>query len=312
LKLLQRELRARDVFLTNAAWLGTSTLLTMSKLISGTLHSFSDMALIACAGMAAGSVVGLILAADLLRWSRHGSLTLGMVLRFSSPQALMMAMATSIRQLDIFLVQLFYSTRTVGIYNAAKMLYRVFETGADAAVWLMYPTAVRLLHEQRQQALQSIIGKALVLQIAVALACVGILELGGTSVLVGFLGSRYAETTAMFNVMAVGAVFLPFVMLQSVHLALHRVERLLSITAIGVGAAMVSYVVVGRFGPDWLIGIGVVVYAAVVALLLWYPLRRDGIIEPGTIGRAFAEIRAGLVAMASRIRIIPRSDEHAS
>jgi O-antigen/teichoic acid export membrane protein len=235
-----------------------------------------------------------------------------MVLRFSSPQALMMAMATSIRQLDIFLVQLFYSTRTVGIYNAAKMLYRVFETGADAAVWLMYPTAVRLLHEQRQQALQSIIGKALVLQIAVALVCVGILELGGTSVLVGFLGSRYAETTAMFNVMAVGAVFLPLVMLQSVHLALHRVERLLSITAIGVGAAMVSYVVVGRFGPDWLIGIGVVVYAAVVALLLWYPLRRDGIIEPGTIGRAFAEIRAGLVAMASRIRIIPRSDEHAS
>ncbi len=309
LKLLQRELRARDVFLTNAAWLGTCSILTIFMLIKGTLHRFEDIAFIACSGMAVGSVAGVMLARDLLHWSWHGSLRLSAVLRFSSPQALMMALATSVRQLDIFVVQLFFSTRAVGIYNAAKMIYRVFETGADAATWLLYPTAVRLLHQQRPQVLGAVIAKALVVQLAVALCCVGILELGGTSLLVGFLGNRYAETTAILNVMALGALFLPFAMIQSVHLALHRVDRLLWITALGVSAALVAYLVVGLTGTLWLIGLGVVVYAACTALLLWLTLRHEGIVEPRRIVRAVLEFRIGFGAMiARRLRTTPRSE----
>ncbi len=309
LKLLQRELRARDVFVTNAAWLGTCSVLTVIFLLNGTLRRFEDIAIIACSGMAVGSVAGIVLARDLLHWSWHGSLKLSAVLRFSSPQALMMALATSVRQLDIFVVQLFFSTRAVGMYNAAKMLYRVFETGADAATWLLYPTAVRLLHQNREKELGTVIAKALVVQCVVALLCVGVLELGGTSLLVGFLGNRYAETTAIFNVMAFGALFLPFAMIQSVHLALHRVDRLLWITALSVGAALVAYLVVGLTGALWLIGLGVVVYAACTALLLWLMLRHDGIVEPRTIVRAVLEFRIGFGAMIARhLRTTPRSE----
>ncbi|GIV54599.1 MAG: hypothetical protein KatS3mg039_1117 [Candidatus Kapaibacterium sp.] len=309
LKLLQRELRARDVFLTNAAWLGSCTALTIVMLWRGTLDRFEDMALIACGGMAIGSAVGLILAADLIRWSLQGSLRLGAVLRFSLPQAVMMALATSVRQLDLFLVQLFFSTRAAGMYNAAKMLYRVFETGADAASWLMYPTAVRLLHQERLDELRAVIGKALVVQMAIAIGCVGILELGGSAIVVSFLGTRYAETSAMFNVMAIGALFLPFAMLQSVHLALHRVDRLLAITAIGVGAALGAYLASGIAGALWLIGSGVVVYAAVTALLFWFTLHSDGIIRSRDVRHVLLDLRNDLGAvMRQRLRITPRSE----
>lgn len=297
LKLLQRELRARDVFITNAVWLGASTVLTLCMLARDSLRTFNDMALIACSAMGAGSIAGMILARDLLAWSRAGDLRLGSIMRFSFPQALMMAMATSIRQLDIFLVQLFFSTRAAGVYNAAKMLYRVFETGADAAVWLMYPVAVRKLHDGHRHSLRILIAKALVLQILIASAAVIFLYAGGTHLLVGFLGVHYGDTAAIFNVMAIGALFLPFAMLQSVLLALHRVDRLLAITTTGVVAALLVYFIIGALNMLWLIGSGVIAYAVTVAMLLCATLARDGMIGRHDIIAAVRDIRRQLGAV---------------
>lgn len=292
LKLLQRELRVRDVFLTNAAWLGTCTVLTVIFLLHGWLVTFEDFALIACSGMAAGSLVGIVLGRDLIELSLGGTLPARSVVGFSLPQALMMAMATSIRQLDIFLVQLFFSTRAAGIYNAAKMLYRVFETGADAAMWLLYPTAVQLLHQERRDALRALIAKALVLQCMIAIGTVAIAEFGGTALLVRFLGLRYQETAAIFNVMAFGALALPFLMLQSVQLALHRVEQLLKITAIGVAAALAAYLLAGIASALWLVGSGVVAYAVVVALLLVLAVRKEGLLTANGIQQALVSLRS--------------------
>ncbi|MCX7929132.1 MAG: oligosaccharide flippase family protein [Chlorobi bacterium] len=305
LKLLQRELRARDVFLTNLAWLGTATVLTIYFLTHDRLRYFEDMALIACVGLTAGSVVGSVLARDLYHWSLEGTLTLRAVLRFSVPQALMMALATSIRQLDIFIVQAFFSTRAVGVYNAAKMLYRVFETGADAAVWLMYPTAVRLLHQERRDALNALVGKSLILQCAVVFAAVFTLEAGGTKFFVGFLGAQYSETTTVFNVMAIGALFLPVMVLQSVLLALHRVDRMLGITAISVIAAVAVYIIVGVLDLLPLIGTGVVMYAAAMGFLLWYAVRREGLVAVTDLVQAMSDIRTAIgVFMQRRFGIV--------
>lgn len=310
LKLLQRELRVRDVFLTNAVWLGTSAAMTLSMLVRGTLRTFDDIALIACSAMGAGSIAGIILARDQLVWSRIGNLRISSILRFSFPQALMMAMATSIRQLDIFLVQLFFSTRAAGVYNAAKMLYRVFETGADAAVWLMYPVAVRMLHDDdRRHLLRILIAKALVLQILIAAIALIVLYAGGTPLLVGFLGVQYGDTVMIFNVMAIGALFLPFTMLQSVLLALHRVDRLLAITTTGVVAALLAYFSVGALDVLWLIGCGVAVYAATVAILLWATLAHDGMIDRHDIIAAVHDIRRQFEAVLQRsVRFVTRSD----
>jgi O-antigen/teichoic acid export membrane protein len=254
--------------------------------------TFEDFALIACSGMAAGSLVGIVLGRDLIELSLGGTLPARSVVGFSLPQALMMAMATSIRQLDIFLVQLFFSTRAAGIYNAAKMLYRVFETGADAAMWLLYPTAVQLLHQERRDALRALIAKALVLQCMIAIGAVAIAEFGGTALLVRFLGLRYQETAAIFNVMAFGALALPFLMLQSVQLALHRVEQLLKITAIGVAAALAAYLLAGIASALWLVGSGVVAYAVVVALLLVLAVRKEGLLTANGIQQALVSLRS--------------------
>ncbi|MCX7937587.1 MAG: oligosaccharide flippase family protein [Chlorobi bacterium] len=310
LKLLQRELRVRHVFTTNAAWLGTSALLTIIFLARGTLRTFEDMALIACSGMAAGSIVALALGRDLLRWSPHGTLSYRAVLRFTMPQTIMMALATSIRQLDVFLVQLFFSTRAAGVYTAAKMLYRVFETGADATVWLMYPAAVRLLAQERRDSLRQLIAKAFVVQLIIAATAVCALEFGGTALIVRFFGNRYSETAVIFNIMAIGALFLPLAMLQSVILALHRVDRLLLIISTSVFAACAVYVTVGILDIFWLMGSGVVVFAAVSAVLMGWTLSQEGLFHIRDIPPAFNDIRTrlGVSLKQWKQHLVTRSD----
>jgi O-antigen/teichoic acid export membrane protein len=306
LKLLQRELRIRDVFMTNGAWLGTNSLLTVLFLLYGWLTSFETLVFIACSGMFVGSLVGILLGRDLLELSLRGHRTMRSIIQFSFPQALMMTLATSIRQLDIFLVQIFFSTRAVGVYNAAKMLYRVFETGADATTWLLYPTAVQLLHQERRDALRMLISKALILQLIIASALVTLLEFGGTTLLVQFLGLRYQETAVIFNVMAIGALALPFVMLQSVELALNRVTRLLTITALSVGIALIAYLSACVASKLWLVGTGVVAYAVAFALLLVMAVRNQDLLSFKDMQQAAFSLRASIVRRS--LRPLPKTN----
>jgi O-antigen/teichoic acid export membrane protein len=256
--------------------------------------------------MFVGSLVGILLGRDLLELSLRGHRTMRSIIKFSFPQALMMTLATSIRQLDIFLVQLFFSTRAVGVYNAAKMLYRVFETGADATTWLLYPTAVQLLHQERRDALRMLISKALILQLIIASALVTLLEFGGTTLLVHFLGLRYQETAVIFNVMAIGALALPFVMLQSVELALNRVTRLLTITALSVGIALIAYLSACFTSKLWLVGTGVVAYAVAFALLLVIAVRNEDLLSFKDMQQAAFSLRASIVRRS--LRPLPKTN----
>lgn len=305
LKLLQRELRARDVFTINVAWLGSMTVLTIILLATERLRTFEDMATIALVGMTIGSVVGCALSRDLFEWSLSGAVNLATIIRFSFPQALMMILSTSIRQLDIFLVQAFFTTRAAGIYNAAKMLYRVFETGSDAVLWLTYPTAVRFLYEQRKATLGQLIAKALVVQWIIAFSAVLLLEVGITQFLVGVLGARYDQTAIVFNIMALGALFLPLTMAQAVLLALHRTGYLLVSTAVALVCATVMYSIIGILGELSLVGLGVVVYSAVIGFLLWLALRSEGIISTKMlleeVGGVGVLVRSGAARLRAKL-----------
>jgi O-antigen/teichoic acid export membrane protein len=272
---MQRELHMRDVFFTNLAWFGSMGVLTFWMMSRGLLRSYEDMVLISLTGVSISSLVATILSRNMMQFSRHGTLSLASVLRFGLPQALVMALNNSIRQLDVFLIQPFFGTAASGVYTSAKMLYRAFETITDAGISLMYPTAVRLLTTDRRDNIIIVFSKAISLLLMFTVGSVLVLELGGTSLIVQFLGENYAAASGQMNLILLGTLFLPLFVLQSVELALHKVTRLLAISAASVCIGVITFLVVGLNHSIQLVALGVVTYSASYAIMLLISVRAD-------------------------------------
>lgn len=275
LKLMQRDLRMRDVFFTNLAWFGTMGVMTVWMIQQGSLQRYEDMAAISLWGVGISSVVALVLARRQLIFSLRGSISFTQVLRFGLPQALIVSLNNLIRQLDIFLVQLYFGLAAAGIYTSAKMIYRVFETAADAGIGLMYPTAVRLFAQDRTESVITIFSKAISFLLVGSIAAVICLEAGMSRIIIGFLGERYAQAVPQFNVMVLGALFLPFFILQSVELAQHYTGKLLRHVVISVVVGLVVFYLLGKWQYLTLYPLGVVAYSASFALLLALSVRNE-------------------------------------
>ncbi len=275
LKLMLRELRMRDIFFTDLAWFGSMALITVYLIKFKTFGSYEDMKLISISGVAISSLVAVILSFDMIEFRRAGSIRISEFLHFGLPQALMMAFNNSIRQLDVFLIQPFFGTATAGVYNSAKMLYRMFETATDAGIALMYPTAVKLLAADKRDQIIVVFSKAISFLVMFSVVAFLVLELGGTQIIVKILGPKYVAAASQFNVMMFAALVLPLFILQSVDLALHKVWKLLGIVCASAGVGIVTFLITGTMHSESLISLGVVTYSVTFAALLVISVRAD-------------------------------------
>ena len=275
LKLMLRELRMRDIFFTDLAWFGSMALITVYLIKFKTFGSYEDMKLISISGVAISSLVAVILSFDMIEFRRAGSIRIAEFLHFGLPQALMMAFNNSIRQLDVFLIQPFFGTATAGVYNSAKMLYRMFETATDAGIALMYPTAVKLLAADKRDQIIVVFSKAISFLVMFSVVAFLVLELGGTQIVVKILGPKYVAAASQFNVMMFAALVLPLFILQSVDLALHKVWKLLGIVCASAGVGIVTFLITGTMHSESLISLGVVTYSVTFAALLVISVRAD-------------------------------------
>ncbi len=275
LKLMMRELRMRDVFFTDLMWFGSMAIMTFWMIGNGTFKDYEDMKFISLIGIGCSSVMSVLLSYDMMEFKRSGSIRLGQILAFGLPQALMMALNNSIRQLDMFLIQPFFGTAAAGVYNSAKMLYRVFETATDAGISLMYPTAVKLLAADKREQIIVVFSKAISLLVMMTVFGVVVLWLGGTELIVHFLGAKYVAAASQFNLMLVAALFLPLFILQSVDLALHKVWKLLAIVSTSATVGVGTFLATGYAHSEQYISLGVVTYSLCFALLLVISVRAD-------------------------------------
>lgn len=275
LKLMQRDLAMKNIFFTNLAWFGTMTVLTLWMISSDLLNNFDDMKYISLVGMAMSSVTAVLLSWKGIEFSTKGKLSWTQLFSFTLPQALFVALNNIIRQLDIFIVQLYYGLAAAGIYTSAKMLYRVFETASDAGIALMYPTAVKLFAEKREQQIITIFSKAISLLLILFIGAIIILELGGSSILLGLLGEKYKAAVGQFNVMILGALFLPFFILQSVELAQHNLGVLLRIVFVSVAVGFAVFYLLGKLQLFGLYPLGIVAYSSAFAVQLVISVRKE-------------------------------------
>ena len=90
-----------------------------------------------------------------------GKLPLKKVLKFNVPFTISNALANLPKQLDILIFKLFFDLHTIGIYQAAKSLYRLFEEGVNGANGLIYPALVKHFEKKNYNEIYSIISKGI-------------------------------------------------------------------------------------------------------------------------------------------------------
>lgn len=274
LKLLIRDIRMKEWFFVNLAWLGTMTLLTGTYIVTGQLDSFEDMLVISFAGVVASSLCGLWLARTQLRFRRQGTLTMREFLRFGVHQAGFNTINASVKQLDAVFVGAFFSTHVVGIYGSAKNLFRLFDQAFDGIITLLFPGAVRLVTQQRTEEVRQLISKAvsfslLTMCFFVALIYLGAAEFFITRFLPAVYTGKAANAVDYFKLISLSALAMPFSMLYTLIIAYDHVQRLVVYALLAsVTGAIVLYLT-GIFQAQSFVPAGFVVYYFVLGALCY-------------------------------------------
>lgn len=291
LKLIYREMRMRDLFLIDLVWFGVRTGMTIWALTNDSLNTLEDIIRIDFIGMGASSVVAIWLTRKEFVFGWNGEITVGQYLRYGIPLAIATALNSTPRQLDVMVVAAYFGVGVVGVYNLAKNLFRFFEQAFDAVQTLVYPAAVRMLVQHRQEDLQILITKAISVTLIPSLMAVAILELGASNLIVFVLGPQYAGAVGHFNILVLAAIGLPFYLMGAVINALGHSTALVKYSAIGLATGMLTLFVLSELGLEWAIGFGLVVNTWVVGILCTMHVRRNVHFPLRSILRAFDDLK---------------------
>jgi len=291
LKIIYREMRMKDLFVADSIWFGVRTGLTFWLIANDRLHSLSDIVLIDFAGMAASSLATIALTRKDLTFGWSGTISFGKYLRYGVPLAMATALNSAPRQLDVYVIAAFFGVGVVGVYNPAKNLYRFFEQGFDAVTTLLYPAAVRMYSQNRMEDLQVLITKAISVTLIPTIIAVVALELGLSKLIIPILGQKYAAAVDHFNVLAIAALGMPFILMSSVIAAMGRSTIIVRYSAIGLLVAGGVLFVVGQLGQPLLVGLGLVSNTLVVGILCTMHVRKELHFPLRSLGRAFGDLR---------------------
>lgn len=291
LKILYRDMRMRDLFVTDVVWFGVRTSMTVWALQTDSLHTLGDIIRIDFVGMAASSLASILITRKDMIFGWVGTVRVWEYIRFGIPLALATALNSTPRQLDVFVIQAYFGAAAVGVYNPAKNLYRFFEQAFDAVFTLLYPAAVRLYAQHREEDLQKLVTKAMSFTIIPVVAALVVLELGGSSLIVPLLGQKYAAAVGHFNVLILAALFMPFGLMASVITAMGHSTVVVRYSAIGLILSIATLVLVGVMGWEQWIALGLVVNTAVVGVLCVAYVRRHIHFPWSMMLRAFSDVR---------------------
>ena len=272
-KYLQRDVQAREIFVINAVWFGTMTALTAYFLAVKQLATFETMVVIATSGMVASSVVALVLTRTHL--SLHGarSHSWRQFFVFGAYQGTAGLLGNMVKQLDVTVLQYFFGTATVGVYQSAKTLFRFFDEAFNAVAGLVYPATVRLVHEMATDEtatarLIALLSKMLSFSVVAMLAAVIAVQIGGAEFVISrILAAKYAAAIDYIKLLVCAAPAMPFTALISVVIAFGEGRVLLRNVAIAVVCSFASLVTIGILGLPEFAPLGIMTYYVVVGLL---------------------------------------------
>jgi len=295
LKLLMRDLQMKQIFWMNFVWFSVRIILTLYFIVNlqkGEILTLKNIVVIDVIGMAAGSLASILLSRGILEFGHEGSISFKEFISFGIRQAFVSGINNAVLLLDVFAIKLFFTIDTVGIYGLARFLFRIFQQAFDAVASLLYPGAVRLVSENKMEDLKTLISKMLSFTVLPALVVVAILEMGLSAwIITTFLPEKYWAAVGQFNVFAVGAILMPFVILSAVVLALNAAQRLMYNAIIASIFGFIALATVGFLQIEMLIPLGILVYFAFLGFLNFAFVKKALDLPVSSLFRAVSDTR---------------------
>jgi len=276
LKFLFRDHRMSGVFAVNASFFGVMIALTIYYILAFKELNFMDMIVIYFSGTIISSIHSLIITRKEFILGFVGKVKFKEMLRFSFPLMFSATVYSLPKQLDIFVIQYFFSTSSVGIYYSAKNLFRFFDEAISAAQSLVYPAAVRHIRRNNLDQLSDLYTKAISFIFIAFIAVAFILEFGLSEFLIKlFLPAKYNLSIDHFNLMLFATPFLPFLIFSSVINAFGNPKVLLKIVNISTLCSFIVLFFVGLSKNDFLIPLGLMTNYFVFAVISYYWANRE-------------------------------------
>ncbi len=271
IKLMYRDSRMHEIFFANLAFFGTMTALTIYYLKTKPALSYEDLILIYYIGTAVSSALGIILKLPQIRFSLAGDIRIKAMFGFSTPVTLASILNYVPRLFDVYIVQFFFSTSTVGVYYLAKNLFRVFDEALSGSMGLVYPAAVRLIASQDEAGLKDLASKALSFLLMAFLAAVLLIELGfGEFFIHLFMPEKYYAAVGQLNLLALAAIGMPFIIISAIINASGKSATVLAFVTVSVVANIFALFAIGFLGDAALVPLGLVAYNYILAAILYY------------------------------------------
>ena len=269
-KILVRDHLWKKIFFTDLFFFGTMSLVILYYKFNSLTMDFATASKIYYIGTFLGSLITILISLKQIELNFKGNIKVRDMINFSIPFTLTAALTYIPKYLDVFIIQFsFRSTEIVGVYQAAKNLFRVFDEGINAANGLIYPAAVRNFEKKDYKALYDIVTKSVSFMLITYLGMIIILELGFSRLMIEwFLPSSYQNTIPQFNIMLIAAIFLPFTVLFYIALSSGNYWKLFRIAVISTLFSIFGFLLAGFLGNELLAPLGLIVYNLVNGLLL--------------------------------------------
>ncbi|MBX3043361.1 MAG: oligosaccharide flippase family protein [Candidatus Kapabacteria bacterium] len=280
LKLMLRDHKIYKIFISNFVFFGVMVFEILNYKFSQSSISLNEAIIIYLKGTAASSVVAMLLSLKELRFSLSGNIRIKQIVNFSLPFTFTNAINTIPKYLDIVILKLFFPLDQIGVYSAAKSLFKFFEEGMNGVNGLVYPASVRNVTEENAAGLKSIVSKAVSFTLVGFIILSTILTFGLADFLIGFLmKSKFIDASVYFKIMLIASLFLPFNILYFVITASGKHFDLMKIVSVSFIVAVISFIIVGLIGNPFLMPFGYVAFYMSFSILAFNYVNRSGIVE---------------------------------
>ncbi len=291
-KIIYRIQNMKFLFFVNLIFFGSITALIFNRISQVHVLQFSDLSIFYLVGSGLSSLIAVILIRKELKFEKNASFKLSKFFQFGWQMTTTSLLFTLPRQLDVLFLKLFFSLETVGLYSAAKNIFRVFDEAMSAISGLIYPSAVRQINNQNRNALVDLLSKSSSFMFFAFGLLIVLLTCGLSNVMFTYLlPQRYLMSQNYFNILLIGALFLPFTFIYSVMVALDKLKKIILVSFIGNIIFFFSIYIIGSTNNINWTPIPLIIYYAYLGFtgaLLSYKLLN---ITPKMMFRAYFDIK---------------------
>ncbi len=297
IKTLYRDFKYSKIFWINLSYFSSQAVLSLYYIIETGGLSAEKMINVFIAGGLSSALVSIILVAGSLRFSLNGGVKFKEFLGFGSIISVQYFFQSIAKNLDIYVVEYFFGLGVVGVYGAAKQMFRSFEEASYAAHGLVYPAAVKLIAgDNRSAGLVSLLSKSISAMMIMFIFIAIVLNMGLTEFVLNVFGiEKFYSAVGHFNILVIGGLFLPFLLINPVLNAMKKYKSVLRIVIISSLLSLCTLVLISYLGQVEYIAVGMLSYYLILGILSFVVIRKE-------IGFGFKELVHGFWDAANFIK----------